>query len=119
MTPVCSATIFHISNLETAVKYYTEVLGFTLDFRYEQIAGVKYGSVFIHLSAPNPGVTKKAIGEGHMYIFCDEVDQYCQEIIDKGALLFITVDNRTYGMRDFGVKDHDGNILAFGTGIDK
>lgn len=114
MKPFNAATIFHVSDLDAALQYYTHVLGFSMDFRYGTIAGLKYDEVFIQLSAPNPGVTKKAIGEGHVYIFCDEVDEYYQQITEKGAFITIAPEDRDYGMRDFGVKDVDGNRLDFG-----
>ena len=58
-------------------------------------------------------------GQGAIYIFCDEVDQYFQEVSEKGAIIEVTIDNRDYGMRDFGVKDLDGNALSFGTKSEK
>ena len=47
-------------------------------------------------------------------IFCDEVDQYFKDISIKGAVTEVTIDDRSYGMRDFAIKDPDGNILMFG-----
>lgn len=115
MTPESVAAVFHISELDTAVKYYEEVLGFKPVFRYGQTAGMEYGPVIIHLSGPAIGVNKRAVGQGHIYIFCDEVDEYFQTIVRKGALLIIGPDDRGYGMRDFAIRDPDGNILVFGT----
>lgn len=113
-----AATIFHVSNVDAALQYYTEVLGFTLDFRYNDLAGVAYGPVLIYLSGPGQD-NRRAEGEGSIYIFGDEMDQYYQQIIAKGALVTVTIDNRGYGMRDFGIRDPDGNNLAFGRESDK
>lgn len=117
MKPTAAATIFHVSDVETAVAYYTEVLGFSLDFRYGQLAGLYFEDVQLHLSGPDASVTKRAIGQGHVYIYCDEVDQYYAGITAKGAQPLVTMGNRAYGMRDFAVQDADGNIIAFGTEI--
>lgn len=114
MKPECAATIFHVSDLASSVKYYTDVLGFTMDFHYGELAGLQYDSVLIHLSGPHPQVLKRAVGEGHIYIFCDEVDLYFQQISAKGAFITIPPDDRDYGMRDFAISDPDGNVLAFG-----
>lgn len=119
MTPENVAVVFHVSELETAVKYYQDILGFKEAFRYGQTAGVEYGPVIIHLSGPGIGVNKRMVGQGHIYIFCDEVDEYFQDIFRKGALLIIGPDDRGYGMRDFAIRDPDGNILAFGKGNEK
>lgn len=114
MTPDCFATIFHVNNVEVSVKYYTEILGFTVDFRYKDLAGLEYSTVLIYLSGPGQDV-KRAVGEGSIYIFCDEVDEYFLNISAKGALALIGPDDRPYGMRDFAITDPDGNILTFGT----
>ena len=113
MKALCSATIFHVSNVEASLTYYTEVLGFNVDFRYRDLAGLEHGAVILYLSGPAQDV-KKAVGEGTIYIFCDEVDQYFQEVTARGASVEITIDDRPYGSRDFAIKDPDGNILTFG-----
>ena len=46
-----AAPVFHVSNLDTALKYYKDVLGFREDFRFGQYAGVKLGEFALHLSA--------------------------------------------------------------------
>jgi uncharacterized glyoxalase superfamily protein PhnB len=114
----CSAAIFQVNNVEFAIHYYTVVLGFKVDFRYGDLAGLEYDSVLIYLSGPKQGA-KRAIGQGSIYMFCDEVDQYFSEISVRGAILEIGIDDREYGMRDFAVKDPDGNILTFGKSLVK
>lgn len=116
MNTQCAATILHVDNVDTSLKYYTEVLGFTLDFQYNNMAGVEYGPVLIYLSGPRQDLKKK-IGEGTMYIFCNEVDDYYQQVLTKGAIVLIELEDRQYGMRDFALADPDGNALTFGTEI--
>ena len=118
MNAQCSATIFQVNHVESAIHYYTVVLGFTVDFRYKDLAGLEYDSVLIYLSGPKQGA-KRAIGQGSIYIFCDEVDQYFSEISARGAIFEIGIDDREYDMRDFAVKDPDGNILTFGKSMAK
>ncbi len=89
MVTECAATILQVSNLNAALSFYTDVLGFTKDFEYGSVAGLHHGNVFIHLSGPAAYGNKQAVGEGHMYIFCDEVDQYYQDITAKGADTFV------------------------------
>lgn len=108
-----SATIFHVRNLEVTIPYYTDVLRFRLDFRYRDLAGLEYRPVLVYLSGPAQDV-KKTAGEGSMYVFCDAVDAYYQDILVRGAFIYIDLDNRSYGMRDFAIKDPDGNIITFG-----
>nr|WP_295873367.1 VOC family protein [uncultured Chitinophaga sp.] len=117
MTPECAATIFSVSNVASAIKYYVDTLGFSVDFEYGPVVGLKYGKVLLQLSGPDLIGNRNATGEGNMYIFCDEVDEYFREIVAKGALVIVAPADRDYGMRDFAVKDADGNILAFATEI--
>ena len=116
MKSECAATVFHVGNLTLATTYYTETLGFTVDFQYNELTGLEYGSVLLYLSGPGQDL-KKAVGQGSIYIFCDEVDQYYQSILNRGALLAVAIADRPYGMRDFAIRDHDGNTLTFGRSI--
>lgn len=117
MTTECAATIFQVSDLAASVKFYTDVLGFTIDFEFGSVVGLHHGNVLIHLSGPAAVGNKKAVGEGHIYIFCDEVDDYFREAAAKGADAFIPPADRDYGVRDCAINDLDGNILAFGKSI--
>ena len=110
-----AAAVFHISDLEASLKYYTEILGFTQDFRFESYAGVKSGPVCLHLAEARGGnVRQRPVGGGTVYIFCDDVDAYYAEIKGKGAVLKGEPKDWPYGMRDFQAVDPDGNILGFG-----
>ncbi|HVU55752.1 MAG TPA: VOC family protein [Puia sp.] len=118
MTPESAATIFNVSDLASAVNYYVEVLGFKIAFRYGEFAGLEYGNVLVYLSGPGHEGIKRAIGQGQLYIFCDEVDKYFQDISAKGALVMAAPGDRAYGMRDFGIRDPDDNVLSFGKGLE-
>lgn len=108
-----SATTFHVSNLETSLLFYTERLGFSERFRFGDYAGVEHGEVQIHLSGP-ASTNKRQVGQGSIYIFCDDVDAYYGEITAKGAVTQAPPKDYEYGMRDFVVEDSDGNLLGFG-----
>ena len=116
MTTRYAATVFHVVDVEEAIEYYTKVLGFSLEFRYNDLAGLQYGAVLIYLSGPKQDL-KKAVGEGSIYIFCDQVDEYYSLISGKGANTEIELNDRPYGMRDFAVSDRDGNFLTFGQSL--
>jgi uncharacterized glyoxalase superfamily protein PhnB len=112
MTPHVAATAFEVANLDTALRYYTEVLGFTEDFRFGLYAGVKFGPVQIHLNGNETHL--KPIGSGSVFIFCDEVDAYFATIKAKGAIVQFAPMDEPYEMRDFMIADPDGNHLNFG-----
>lgn len=113
MKPSGSATTFHVSQLDSSIRYYTEVLGFSERFRFGDYAGVEYGSIQIHLSGPQ-ATNKKEIGQGGIYIFCDDVNAYYTEVAAKGAKIQSPPKDYDYGLRDFVIEDPDANLVTIG-----
>lgn len=114
MKALNTSVVIHVTDLEKAITYYTEILGFTLDFRFGDYVGLVYDEVCIHLSGPdNPG-RKKTPGSAHFCINCDEIDNYYDLISRKGAIIDVPLADRIYGVRDCAVNDPDGNTLVFG-----
>lgn len=108
-----SASVIPVSDLDAALRHYIEVLGFREEFRFGQYAGIKRDECHIHLSQQgNPNTSEP--GTGAVYIFCDEVDSYFAEIVNRGANVAEQPRDYDYGMRDFVVRDRDGNRLSFG-----
>lgn len=114
MKPECAAVVFHVSDLEAALSYYTDVLGFKPDFRYGGYAGLESGNMLLHLCDAGEQGLKRPVGGGHVCVFCDEVDTYYKDITGRNALVLVPPGDRPYGMRDFAIEDPDGNVLVFG-----
>ena len=107
-----STSVFRVENLEASLRHYREILGFEEVFRFEHYAGLKLGEVTLHLT--DHSIYPRPIGGGAVYIYCDEVDSYHEQIARNGAEVKATPENRPYGMRDFTVMDPDGNLVHFG-----
>jgi len=109
------APVLQVSELRKAIAYYCDVLGFEEDFAFGEppsYAGLKRNDAVVHLCS-SPGNAARR-GLGSMYIFCDEVDLYYQEILAKGAEVTSQLNTQPYGMKDFQIKDPDGNLIGFG-----
>src|SRR5580765_3115426 len=112
MRSISIIPVFHVSEVDASVRFYTEVLGFSQSFRYGTYLGLKMGKCEIHICPPDGNGSR--IGGGNAYIICDEVDEYFRKIKAAGAKPASEPGDRMYGMRDFVVCDPDGNQLSFG-----
>jgi predicted enzyme related to lactoylglutathione lyase len=114
MKPSVSASLMPVSDLAKSLEYYLKVLGFSKRFEYGGFyAGIEMGPVQIHLNTK----ARTSPGSGDVYIFCDEVDGYYEEITRRGAKVEAPPKTYDYGMRDFASYDPDGNRVSFGTPI--
>jgi len=112
--------ILQVNDLAKSISFYCDVLLFTKEFAYGEppfYAGVKHDSLVLHLCSSEENKTRR--GMGSAYIFCDEVDAYYTEITAKGAEVTSPLNTYPYGMRDFQIKDIDGNLISFGTPVDE
>ncbi|QDU25633.1 Bleomycin resistance protein [Anatilimnocola aggregata] len=111
-----AATVFTVTDLDASLRYYVDVLGFREAFRFGQYAGIERDECRLHLSQQgNPNASQP--GSGAVYIFCNEVDGYFAEITGRGAVAAEEPKTYEYGMRDFIVRDPDGNQVSFGTAV--
>src|SRR5438046_499931 len=110
-----AATVFVVQDIDKSLAYYRDALGFRTEFKYGEpamYAGVERGRVLIHLHAT--AHTKTEPGHGVIYIFVHGVDDLCAQIGANGARVIKPPQDYPYGMRDFDVRDLDGNRLVFG-----
>lgn len=116
MKTISAVPVFQVKEIESALRFYTEVLGFTEEFRFGNYAGLKLGEVALHLSLP--GDYQRPVGGGTAYVFCDSVDEYFAAITSRGAKPITAPSDAHYGMRDFVMHDPDGNQISFGCDLE-
>ncbi len=115
MQSTSAAAVFQVSDLERSLVFYTEMLGFEKDFVVGSppfYAGLKRGAVELHLSSSSQSAVR--LGQGSVYLFCDVVDSFYRDVTQRGATVTSPLDSHDYGMRDFQIKDPDGNLIGFG-----
>jgi catechol 2,3-dioxygenase-like lactoylglutathione lyase family enzyme len=109
---------FLVDDLERAVEYYCEKLGFELDFKYESFyAAVKRDGFAIHLKcAPKFGAERehRRVNE-HLdaYVSVSEIRGLYSELEGRGAKIIKPLEARPWRCVDFYVEDADGYILCF------
>lgn len=110
-----ASAVFQVSDLPKSVAFYVGVLGFEPEFSFGEpprYASVKRDAVSVHLCASPENAARR--GHGSVYVFCDEVDGYFRDVASRGAAVTSPLSTQPYGMRDFQIKDPDGNLLGFG-----
>ncbi|MEE1946624.1 glyoxalase superfamily protein [Pedobacter sp. KR3-3] len=117
MKALSLTAIIHVTDLNKALDYYKDVLGFKVDFEFGEYVGLNYDDVALHLNGVTNHGIKKAPGSAHFAIDCSEVDAYYDLISKQGAIITVPIADRAYGLRDFAVEDPDGNTLVFGKAI--
>jgi catechol 2,3-dioxygenase-like lactoylglutathione lyase family enzyme len=102
---------FGVPDLAGAIRYYTQCLGFVLDFEWgapPTFAGLYRDSAQLFLSARGD----VPFG-GRVTIEVDDVDELQVELLARGAEVVFAPIDEPYGVRDMAVRDSAGNLLFF------
>jgi catechol 2,3-dioxygenase-like lactoylglutathione lyase family enzyme len=101
-----------VSDIATAIDFYTQKLGFTLGFTWGNpptFAGVNLDKVqmFLREGTPDPkGCT--------VSFLVGDADQLFEFHRAQGVEVAETIADRLYGIRDYAVRDLHGYYLSFG-----
>ncbi|MEM9231287.1 MAG: VOC family protein [Pseudomonadota bacterium] len=114
-------------NIAASVEFYTKVLDFDLVVAPDpdpQQFGSRYAAVsrdgdMLHLSSHSR--ENGAFGAS-VYVRVENVDELCRRFVENGVELSVpdggkTPVNQSWGMREIGFRDPDGNKLTFGQAI--
>lgn len=113
--------ILKVKDIDKAIYFYREILGFKIVFRYSieekgpHYAGISINGRFLHLSTfPGDGPRGSVI-----YINVDDVDNLYSRIKTNGLNeVRLEPTNQSWGQREIYVNDQDGNELRFGSSIE-
>jgi catechol 2,3-dioxygenase-like lactoylglutathione lyase family enzyme len=110
------ASVVPVTDLQRSLRWYVDVLGFSKSFEYGGFyAGIEKGAAKLHLNAKG----EMPRGSASVYLFTDEVDRYYAEVTSRGAKAKEPPQSYDYGLRDFAVRDPDGNQIGFGCPVDE
>lgn len=102
--------ILRVADQGRALAFYRDVLGFTLEWGDQNSASVRRGDAVIMLATGDQGS-----GEAWLYVGVDDVDQFRDEIVPKGAVVRTGPANYPWGARELHIEDTEGNVLRFGS----
>jgi catechol 2,3-dioxygenase-like lactoylglutathione lyase family enzyme len=118
-------TIAHVipqlrtTDLAASIRFYTEQLGFTLDFRHADFyAGLRAGSQVVHLKlvdTADPSIDFVDAGEHfHLYLETEDAAAVAERLRANGVRLVKGLHDTDWGTREFAVKDDQGHTLYVG-----
>jgi catechol 2,3-dioxygenase-like lactoylglutathione lyase family enzyme len=107
-----------VDDLDAAVAYYRERLGFELDFCYEDFyASVSRDGCAIHLKCAPKTLADREHRKRHehldVHIGVVGAARLHDELQSRGALITRPLAERPWSCRDFYVEDLDGYIICF------
>jgi len=109
---------FLVEDLERAIAYYCQKLGFGLDFKYEDFyAAVSRDGFAIHLKCapklPRDREDRKQNEHLDAYISVKGIRDLFREMQSRGAHVIRPLEQRPWACLDFYVEDPDGYVLCF------
>ena len=111
--------VIAVSDSARAEDYYCGVLGFEKMFAYPPNAdrpdprylGVSRDGVWLHLQSYKP----ERAGMTDAFLWVTDVDLLHDEVSVRGAFILLPPTNQTWGTRETGIRDPDGNVIVFAT----
>jgi uncharacterized glyoxalase superfamily protein PhnB len=109
--------VIAVSDSARAEDYYGRVLGFQRMFAYPPGAtkpdprylGFARDGVWLHLQSYKP----ERAGMTDAFLWVADVDRLHDELSARGAVVQLPPTNQTWGTRETGIRDPDGNVLVF------
>ena len=111
-----------VRNMKQTIELYKNSLGFKMGMAFPDADNPEYadlskdGMVLMFIPAKNMGIGKEEkLGVGvNIYMQIDgDIDEYYNELKNKGVKIVVDIKDEPYGIRDFAVEDIDGYKLTF------
>ena len=101
-----------VSDLDTAIDFYTNKLGFSLQFKFgdpPNLACVRLGNaqIFLEVGEPCP----KGV---YLYFVINDANAFYEFHRNNGVEITVPIGDREYELRDYAVRDLHGYVLSFG-----
>jgi catechol 2,3-dioxygenase-like lactoylglutathione lyase family enzyme len=116
------ATVLLVEDVQRALEYYRDRLGFEIseyDRLPEHYGYASRDGCHVHFARfegvrprPNSEVIPPDMFDSYFYV--EDVDAFHAELVERGANLLHGPVDQGYGLREVRVRDPHGYILAFG-----
>jgi uncharacterized glyoxalase superfamily protein PhnB len=118
----CISPTLAVRNMKQTIQFYRDSLGFKMGMAFPDADNPEYadlskdGMVIMFIPARNVGIgTKEKLGIGvNLYMQINgDIDEYYNELKNKGVKIVVDIKDESYGIRDFTVEDSNGYKLTF------
>ena len=99
-----------VDDAAAAVRYYRDILGFTVNYEQEDLGVLDRDDIRILLLARTPEHT----GIGSAYVYVRDVDALYVELVERDADVQGAPVSQPWGLRELGIRDIARNRLTFG-----
>ena len=118
----CISPMLAVRNMKQTIEFYKNSLGFKMGMAFPDADNPEYadlskdGMVLMFIPVENVGIGKEEeLGVGvNIYMQIDgDIDEYYNELKNKGVKVVVDIKDEPFGIRDFTVEDIDGYKLTF------
>ena len=109
------AAVFTVDDVAASIAYYRDKLGFRIDFTLGDPPGyaiIERDCVSLHLMPATRAPATR--GQSSIYVFAADLDRLYGELLSTSTPIEAAPQDYDYGMREFSVRDPDGNRITFG-----
>jgi catechol 2,3-dioxygenase-like lactoylglutathione lyase family enzyme len=105
------APLLTVPDVPATAEFYRTVLGFRTDPGAESpdYSVVWRDNAAVHLTSGEPAASGVRI-----FFWVRDVNTLYADVISHGAVIDVPIDTRSYGIRDFSIRDPNGVLLVFG-----
>ena len=112
------APVLAVPDVKATAAYYEDILGFNNDFHWEDKNNHHYAVVWRDNSAIHLATGEEPPKGIALFQWVSNVDEYYQEVADRGADICMELTNQTYGIREFSILDINGIRINVGQDIE-
>ncbi len=99
-----------VADVKEAQKYYRDILGCKIEWLYpgNNIGAVSNDETAIFFRK-RTGAFEPAVN----WVYSDDIDATYEKLVAAGADIVDDIENKSWGLRQFTLKDLDGNVFYF------
>jgi uncharacterized glyoxalase superfamily protein PhnB len=113
-----SRAVLAVHNLAVSTRYYVDVLGFSRDpIDAPGWSFLTRDAVRVMLGECQDATPASALGDHSYFAYwnVDDVDEFYQEIVARGALIISAPADKPWGLREFALRTPDGHRITCGS----